>query len=201
MGFKLIAQLVLIVTALTIIFTFVTPSLATIKSNQDELFQYKEAVLKASQFNARLQELISIRDSFAQEDMDSLELFLPARIDKVSVMKDIESIFASNNVLITSIKSNEEVSPIQDAVLEGIEAAAAAPEISYQDMEVSFSASYQQLKEILMLIEANVTLLEVMELSFNVNTKNAPNEEVAVPSDHYGFVLTLRTYGLTGSEK
>jgi hypothetical protein len=200
MGFKLIAQIVLIVTAFTIIFTFVTPSLATIKSNQDELFQYKEAVLKASQFNARLQELKDIRDSFSQDDMSSLDTFLPTSIDKVSVMKDIESIFGNLGVPVTSIAASEEVSPTGDIVLEGVEASAAAPVISYQDYEVTFTTSYENLKNLLALLEANATLLEVMELSFDVNMRSA-DEEGAVPEGQYSFLLVLRTYGLTGSEK
>jgi hypothetical protein len=200
MGFKLIAQIVLIVTAFTIIFTFVTPSLATIKSNQDELFQYKEAVLKASQFNARLQELKDIRDSFSQDDMAALDTFLPTSIDKVTVMKDIESIFANINTPVTSIIASEEVSPTGDIVQEGIEAITTAPVISYQDFEVTFTASYEDLKNLLALIEANATLLEVMELSFDVNMRSA-NEEGALPEGQYSFLLILRTYGLTGSEK
>ena len=200
MGFKLIAQIVLIVTAITIVFSFVTPTLATIKANQDELFKYKEAVLKASQFNARLQELISVRDSFSQDDMASLDEFLPTAIDKVTVMKDIESIFASVNVPVTSITATEEVSPTGDVVLEGVEALTAVPTISYQEFEVTFTSSYENLKTLLSLIEANATLLEVMELSFDVNMRSA-DEEGALPQGQYSFFLVLRTYGLTGSEK
>lgn len=199
MGFKLIAQIVLILTAFIIIFTFVTPTLATIKENQDELFQYKEAVLKASQFNARLQELISIRDSFPQENMTSLDLFLPSSIDQVSVMRDIEAIFSTVQLPITSLGANEEVSPTTDIPLEGIESVTVVPTLTYQDFEVTFTGTYEQVKNILLLTEANATVLEVIELEFDVNMKS-PDEEGAVPEGEYAFTMILRTFGLTASE-
>ncbi len=200
MGLKLIAQIVLIATAFIIVFTFVTPTLATIKENQDELFQYKEAVLKASQFNARLQELISVRDSFTQEDMTDLDLLLPSSIDQVGVMRDIEAMFATAQVPLLSLGANEEVSPITEVPIEGIESVTTVPVLTYQDFEVSFNGSYDQLKTILSLIEANSTLLEVTELEFDVNMKG-PDEEGAMEEGEYAFKLILRTFGLVPSEK
>lgn len=199
MAFKLVAQIVLITAALVIIFTYVQPSFAVIKKTQDELFQYKEAISKASQFNARLQELISIRDSFPPDSIRALESFVPSNIDKVAVMRDIETIFANNGITLTTLGAKDGVAPETDVVLEG-ETVAPSLNVPYQDFEVSFTASYEDMKRVLQSIESNDALLEVMELSFSAVPPETNEDGVVIrASDAYNFTLILRSFGLVVS--
>lgn len=200
MGFKLIAQIVLIVAAFVIIFTFILPTFDNIKSSQNELFLYEDAVSKAAEFNQRLRELISVRDSFSSSDLQTIELFVPTSINKVQVMMDIESIFANRDITISSLTAKEEVVP-SSIVLEGQDTNIGDTGIVYQDYEILFTATYEQMKEMLMLLEANMTLLEVMELTFDTIVPVDPSAEGAPQEGEYAFTLVVRAYGLNGSEK
>jgi hypothetical protein len=202
MGYKLFAQLALIVAALVLLFAFVQPALGTIKVKQDELFEYNDAIEKVKQFNARLQELISIRDSFSGDDIQALEKFVPTQIDQLKVMSEIAGIFSSRNVPITLFTAGELVNPASDILLEHgiLENGESYSNVTYQDFEVTFTGTYDQLREILMLTEASDSLLEVMELNFSTSVANEISEEgnpaEQTPSGEHSYKIVFRTYGL-----
>ncbi len=202
MGFKIIAQFTLIVAALIIIFAYIQPSLAEMRAKQDNLDQYNEAISKAAEFNARLRELISIRDSFSPSDLESLEKFLPAKIDELKIMSEITGIFSNSSIPITEMTSDDVVSPVEDVALEsGIEAEAGSiPNLSYQDFEVTFNGTYEELRWVLMNTEASDSLLEVIELSLATPENDEIDEDGNVieqlPNGDHAFKIIFRTYGL-----
>lgn len=200
MRYSLITQVLLIGISLVIVFTLIRPMLGEIRDIQDQVFVYSDTVAKASQFNARLQELIQIRDSFSERDMLMLENFMPTTIDTLKVMNDIESIFKSKEIPIISLTAKDVVAPVTDIAIEGDIIIEEAPqEDNYQDYELTFAGSYDQLKEILLLLERNATLLEVIELEFETKQSEEIGTESKVENLEEGmlnFALTLRTYSL-----
>lgn len=198
MGYKLIAQVVLIVTSLVIIFTFINPSFETIRATQNETYQYQEAVGKASELNARLQELVMAKESFDPADLDKLERLVPTKIDKLQVMKDIESIFENRNMKIDSLSASDEISPAMGVTVEG-QPVVEGISVTYQDFEITFTGTYEQLKEVLTLMEANATLLEIMELNFEVAASSDATVEGSLPQNTFEFMMLVRAFGLNSS--
>ena len=198
MGYKLIAQVVLIVTSLVIIFTFINPSFETIRATQNETYQYQEAVGKATELNARLQELVMTKESFDPADLDKLERLVPTKIDKLQVMKDIESIFENRSIKINSLSANDEISPALGVTVEG-QPVVEGVSVTYQDFEITFTGTYEQLKEVLTLMEANATLLEIMELNFEVAASSDETVEGSLPQDTFEFMMLVRAFGLNSS--
>lgn len=204
MRYTLITQVALIIISFVIILTFIKPMFSDIKESQDTLFQYKEAVSKASQFNARLQELIAIRDSFSQSDVALLEDFIPTEIDTLKIMKDIESIFAINGLEVASLMASDEVAPIGDTSLESdVIVSDLGIDIYYREFELKFEGTYEDLKKVLMFTEANSSLLEVAELRFDTVADAqvaGDTEEIdAVEKSTHNFVIVFRAYGLQAS--
>lgn len=205
MGFRLLTQIVLIVASLVILFTFVQPTFSKIKVTQDELYQYKEAVKNASAFNARLQELLSIKQSFPGTDLAALERLMPASIDTIDTMRTISEIFATRNVAITSMIPADPVSPISDISLE-TNATVQMPErmdVSYQDFEVTFTGTYWEMRDILLLSEASNPLLEIVSLNFTTapapevdDEEDTTAQQPALSPDEAMFTIVFRTYGL-----
>lgn len=182
-----------------IVFTLIRPMLSEIRDIQDQVFVYSDTVAKASQFNARLQELIEIRDSFSGRDMIMLEKFMPTTIDTLAVMNDIESIFKTKEIPIISLTATEVVAPVTDIAFEGDVILEESQEDNYQDYELTFAGTYEQLKEILLLLERNATLLEVIELEFEKNQSEEIGSESKAEDLEEGmmsFALKLRTYSL-----
>lgn len=205
MGYRLITQGVLIIASLVIIVAFVQPTFSVIKDKQSELQQYTDTIDRVAQFNMKLQELIQKRDSFSRQDMQALERFIPTEIDSLKIMSEIAGIFSSRGITVTSMIANDVADPLNDVAFENtILAQSAVPnlDLSYQDYEVVFVATYDQLRDILILTEASNSLLEVVELSFDaVGTSEVDREGNVVPSqqgknDALTVKLILRTFGL-----
>lgn len=203
MGYKLIGQFTLIIASLVILFAFVQPSLQNIKAKQDELFQYNEAIAKAAEFNARLRELTVIRDSFSSSNLDDLERFVPTSIDQLRTMSEIAGIFSSRDITVTSLLARDVVNPMTDVALESgvISESLLTSNLSYQDFEVSFVGTYEQMKEVLMLTEASDSLLEVVELSFDtapdaIDIDEEGNAVAQAGLGNHNYKIIFRTYGL-----
>lgn len=211
MRYTLITQAALVIVSIVIIFTFIKPMAVGIKATQDELFQYSDALAKASKFNTRLSELIAQRDSFSKQDVATLENFVPSSIDTLKIMKDLEAIFASRNVPITSLAAKEIIAPLNNISLEGDAAAStkkAQKTTNYQDFDLAFRGNYTNLKDILLSLESSASLLEVTELSFDSIAKNVvpvgndvnQPDQIQTNGDHE-YKITVRSYGLGSTSK
>lgn len=201
MRYSLLTQIGLIGLSIVIFVTVLKPMFADINTAQNEMVMYKDAVDKAQQFNAKLQELVSTRDSFSEHDMQRLEKLLPTNIDAPKIMKDIESMFIIKNVTVTSLHTSEKSELVQYGQDDTDAQANSDPALAQQDFEVKFFGTYEDLKSILTLAEANETLLEVASIKFGTVASEAT---ASATSDSKGegdfdFTLVFRAYGLMAS--
>lgn len=201
MRFTLLTQVALLTLSVAIIFLFIKPALTNIKTVQDDLLVYSDAVAKASEYNRRLQELLSLRDSFSQTDLAKLERFVPQTIDTIRVMHEIESIFASKNIKLASLTASPQSASGALTLTSGeVEEQNPATKVASQDFEVKFTGDYQTLKMMLGVLESNARLLEVVDVTYGTpvaEQKDAP--KVIKPTDNQFLVIKLRAYGLEGA--
>jgi hypothetical protein len=145
----------------------------------------------------------------------SQQKFIPISIDEIAIMHDLESIFALTEIPITSLTVADEVSPFSDAILEeevaytedGTVVETPKPTISSgihsRDFKITFTSSYEAMKETMSRIEASPVLLEVVD--FTLKPALADTEsDIKAPSSKvkqagYTFEVTLRAFGLTAS--
>jgi hypothetical protein len=199
MTFRLIAQAALIIASFVIFFTFIQPSLAEVKATQDQIFQYKDALDKASQFNARLRELVTIRDSFSPQDLGRLEQFIPDKIDTLSIMKDIETICQLKQAPIISLTAKDIVVPTTDSSFEGhLAASDAVLNLPYQDFDLSFKGDYWQMKDILRMIESHDVLFDVVNVNFTTGETPLVTDDNRVDATTLkgDYTITIRAYGM-----
>lgn len=206
MRFQAVTQLILVGLSLVIIFTVVRPMFAEIRSNQDEVQKFKQAVNTAGQFNARLTELRNRANDFSPAELSALELYVPAKVDVLSVSRDIVAIAERNDLIVQSVEvddAEEGVSeePVTDVPL--------TPSLDPEDpdfqvanqgelnQEVSQSlrtrqftlqaiGTYDQMKRMLADFERNVYPLRLVEFDFSVG----------VESQFFVYTVVLETYAL-----
>lgn len=207
MRFTLITQLALIAISLIIMFVFVKPMFSDIGITQDQLRQYSDTIAKASEFNGLLQQLVAKRDSISSSEMEALDTFIPSHIDQLKTMNEIQTIFDSGKVTITSLTAQDEVIPNSNVSSQGgSEVVSPDNSINYQDFSITFTGSYQQMKDILAMIESDATLLEVEQLSFGAAIDTStPSSNNAAALDALQskreFKMVLRAYGLAVATK
>jgi hypothetical protein len=195
------AQVLLITLSCVVIFAYIRPELTEVKRKQDQQFLYDDAVTKAQELNAQLQSLIAKRDSFSDSDLQLLDSFVPQKLDHISAMRDIEGMFTLLGRPIVSLSAGEVVAPrkSEDAANGQILLPQAAGyTTNYQDLDLVFSGDYADIKELLRMLEANKTLLEVVELSVKPVEEeiSEENQNENISDGQFQFSLTLRTFGL-----
>lgn len=102
-----ITQIILVALSLVMIFTIVRPTFESVRTNQDEIAKFREAVNTAGMFNAKLGELRARAESFNRADLEALETYLPAEIDPLAVSRDIVAIVEKNGMALDSIEAGE----------------------------------------------------------------------------------------------
>lgn len=193
MEYKSITQIILVITSLVIIFTYIRPAFVDIESIQDEIFEYSNASDKAYELNNLLKHLIKTEQSFLNKDLIALSSYLPDNIDDMRVMSDIANIVEQSAMKMISLNSGELTSPTEDVFFEG------EPVVSdgttHLDFNLEVSGSYSGLKSLLRLLEQNKYPLEIIELSLgNSSQESSGPTSVTVQRDREMYTIVLRTY-------
>ncbi len=200
MGYKTITQLVLLLTAAIIVFTYVQPTFLSVKEKQDELFTFTDTVNKAAQLNADLKALIQKEETFLPSDIDKLEVYLPSDIDEMTVMADITTMGNNAGVTIDSIVLGEVIQENRQVLYdeEDDEQLTERPPVTdNKDFIVSVSARYDAFKGMLRLLEQNKYPLEIIDLKFSSPVES--EETLGTPKNELIglYTITLRTYSYT----
>ncbi len=195
MNYSSIAQFALLIVSFAIFFTYTQPVIGKIKTVQDETFAYTDAVNKASEFNAKLSDLVSRMNSFRTSDIEALETYLPDEVDELTVLSDIETIARKNNVRIIGMAATKADDAASSGELNFEGEIIELPKIASRDFEVSLSASYENTKQMLRDLEQNKYLLEVVEFKFGAVTDDAAaTVSDAVAGGTYSMVLRAYAY-------
>ncbi len=192
MRYKLLSQIVLILIAFVIIFSYVKPTLLSLRDTQDEIFQYTDAINKISQLNQRLSELVQKRNSIPSSDISLLESYLPSSIDDMKIKADITKMAKESGLTVSSLSSEDPVLPGNDVLFEGERIVSDGT--AHVDFTVDLSGSYESLKNLIQLLEQNRYPLEIVELTFGSFIESDDAIQVASEDAIAAYTLVLRTY-------
>lgn len=206
MRFQAGIQIILLITAVVIVFTVIKPKFEAISQTQSEVVSYRTAVENIGQYNARLQSLMNEASSIPAEDLAALYRYLPEAIDAVAVGRDIYNIVASHDMLLIDVVPGE----VQEVVTDNVATATVSDpgmsdpamtgdtgafvtnsrslKVMSSTFDVSMVGSYEDMKAVLQDIEKNDYPLRVKELSFDVSD--------AEDTDLVEYSMVLETYSL-----
>jgi len=167
MEYRALLQIALIGISVLLVFIYIKPTFETIGVTQDQLYEVQTKVANAEEFNQVLDELVRVENSYSDSDRRDLELFLPTSLDTPQIMRDIESLLEDYEVRIDKMSAMPAVTPEPEITVEG-EEVYGGPILASQDFTVDVSGTYEDLKEILSLLETNAYPLEVVEMGIKV---------------------------------
>ncbi len=200
MAYRSITQIILLVIALVVIFSYIKPKMAEIKVVQDEVVQYEEAVNKATEFNMLLSSLLTKSADFTQEEVKALERYVPGDQDMVSVARDLNIIADRAGVAFVSVGLEEVRETTGRSARSGAQGAnedAVGNDLVSQEITVSISGTYINSKEFIKLVESNAYPLELISLELNGNgSEGAESLELISEEAEYSFTLVYETYSL-----
>lgn len=199
MRFQAGIQILLLVLAVIIAATVIRPKLAEMRTSQNEIKSYQDALDNIGAYNQRLQALISQANALSNVDRETLYRFMPTDVDETAVARDISNIVARHGLLLLDVSSEEGVpmstlngqagidQPIDPETGTFIDNSAQdGADLMVHRFTVSAVGRYQNMKEMLMDFERNVYPLRLVEFSFTVENNN----------DLTSYAIVLETYSL-----
>jgi hypothetical protein len=181
-------QILLVIVAVVITYTFTQPKFTEISEMQDQRVAYQDAIAKTEQYNALLQQRLNDIASFSRSDITALNTFMPTTIDPAAVADDLTSIIERNGLLLQSISFGD-VGTItvltgdtldlttSDEPLAGggsIEAEARRALVT-QRFTVTVLGSYEALQGMLQDMERNAYPLQVATFQFTSDPESILN--------------------------
>ena len=181
----LFSQIALIILSIGIIFTYIKPAFGDITALQEQISVYQEERGKVASVNASLEQKLQIIDTVFSADKDRLVNYLPDLIDPLVVMRDIDTIADLSGVIVSDVVDN---GPVEEAIEESIDPYAVydpyAPVVDSlsggpyaYSFALTVNGSYNQLKDLVELLEQNNYPLEIRELNIQASEGGFLNGE------------------------
>lgn len=153
-----IPQVVMLVLAAGIIFSYVQPTFIKIGSTQDAIGKYQTERQKVSDVNQKLSDLVAQVNNIPTDDQRALMIYMPDEIDNVAVSRDLFTMAKLSEVYLASVHYD-------GAVLSTlIDQSESKDNPVLHAFKINISGTYDQIKAFLSLIEQNNYPLEVHDL-------------------------------------
>jgi hypothetical protein len=133
----------------------------SVKSLMDLDKQYKEAIVQTQEISAKAKQLQEDYAKITPEDRARMSVMVPASIDKVRLLDEVDSIAKDAGLTIGNMSYAD-----------------GAPQASRGSATISFSVktTYPKLKELIRAYESSLHLFALKGLSFNVSDKDELTE-------------------------
>ena len=156
----LISQILVIGLSISVALLYIKPTFDEIGTIQDDVSEYKIQREKIERVNAQLAQHVAQIASISEADRESLSTYMPAEVDDISVMRDLQFIVAEASLIFKGIDylgQNDKLflDTTEDLSLDVPEA---------HEFAVVVEGTYSQIKDFLSLLEQNEYPLEVHDL-------------------------------------
>ena len=206
--FKALTPVIALIIAVALFFTYVRPTLDDIKLVQDETHEYTEALDKAGQLRARIDELRQERNSISVSNLERLEALLPDSVDEVRLLIDLDALAEAHDLSFNSItvatdesgsRTEERTPPVAptngdpNTEIDGVPSAAVSNVSDFfTSLDISFTVTgeYNDFKGFLEDLEQTLVLMEIVELDF-VAASDASNK-----GNDVAYNVTIRVFQL-----
>jgi len=154
----LFIQILMLVTSVAIVITFIQPKFTEITEVQDNIATYQQKRTEVLSVNSKLASLTSRLEGVSSNDQRRLFDYLPDKVDSISVIRDLYLISNQAGVFYKDANFAGE-----DKTIEESENPFGNP--VKHTFELSVEGNYNQIKKLLSLLESNNYPLEVHDLN------------------------------------
>ncbi len=192
---RILIPIILIAVSLLVIFFYIKPLYFEIIKTNEKKVQIEDAIQKTKEIDVVLSDLQSDLDSISDIDLDKIDAILPYEVDEVRYLDMINSLAVSYNLPITGLKisgleDSNEAGMGSRAVVSGV---TSKEEIAVIDIEFSISATYEEFKDFLEVLERSLVLLDVNSISLTSGQAGL-DSGIENGEDFYNYAVKLTTY-------
>ncbi len=164
---KNVTALILIVIALGTYFTVTKSVITDAKAIKDTNDQYATAIKKSDQLIKDRDEVMRRYNSISQEDRDRLDKIIPAGVDNIRLMIDMNAMAVKDGVALKSIGASAISTDVNTD--SGQSNNNAGPTLSKIKISMGVTATYKQLIGFIKDLESNLRIMDISRLSLRAN--------------------------------
>lgn len=168
----LFSQIALIIISIGIIFTYIKPAFSSISETQNKIAGYQTEHGKVLEVNNELDRQLATVESVSTTDYRRLLTYMPDTVDFISVLRDLKFISEEAGVVLMDVAGGEAVIEDKKSAASYFAETGNPNESEIQDdashaylFTLSVQGSYQQIKDLLNIMELNDYPLQVNSLS------------------------------------
>lgn len=181
-----VTAFILLVLAIGIYVTFTSNLWDEVKSVREINNQYIQAIDNADRLITVRGKVLNDYNALSPNDIDRLQKMLPIAVDNIRLVIDLNSIAQKNGLTLKGVKASMANDGSKTNIVPvGNEAAISVANIDTINVSFSTSASYEQFKQFMRDLEANLRLMDMVHLNV-----------VANDSGVYDYSINLKTYWL-----
>jgi Tfp pilus assembly protein PilO len=168
MNKKIIVTLINLLVSVILVFVFINPLWASIKTLKTGIAKQEQEVKKVEELVAKIQKLKQAYQEIGG-DIEKISLALPSEEDLPYLITQFESLASSNGLLLESVKfTNKETKKKSSRKAEQLDQSQeVSSSFSRSSFEIRLNGSYEGLKGYLRALENNVRLMDVEVIDFS----------------------------------
>lgn len=172
----LFSYVAMIVLAIGIAFFYIEPTFGEITKMQDDIALFQSERQKVDAVNLQLETLVDRLDNVSLEDQQKLLTYIPNEVDSIEVPSLLQDLTESSGLLLQNVGYSDVFNQyVNEAEREGINDYP-TPHL----FSVSVQGTYEQIKQMLRLLETNDYPLEVHNLDINVLQGNFLSADIQI---------------------
>jgi len=174
---SLFFQVILAGIAFALVIIYIEPTFKNIGEVQSQIERYQEEIEKITNTNAKLKGLVSQIESIPEANQRALLIYMPDKVDKIAVSRDIFNLAEAAGLLVEGIKADDKKKTNQIQEVTSLANKHLTPPVPNK-FTVNLKGRYSDLKNFLHSLEKSnypleVTNLEVSSPSVNQNQATA----------------------------
>ncbi|MES2986249.1 MAG: hypothetical protein V4686_03980 [Patescibacteria group bacterium] len=203
---KSITSIILIIAGVLLFVFFTKPALAELKATQLEVEKLNVARENAKNLEARINQLIDIKNNITPADLEKIDKMLPNNVENVKLIIDFDKLlqamveergtlrlYKSTDVTDTGTKKisieNPKITPggLVDTTFD-------STRLGVVTFSFAVTLTYEDFLEFLRRIEYSTRILDIESITFTAPTNDQVSSGGSTPV--YTFNVSLRTYWL-----
>jgi len=153
--------------ALGILYFYVMPLFEQVRVIQEETNEYREAIAQASEFNQKLNSLITARNNMSAAELERMDAFLGENRDETELLVDLEAIAQGSGMFFGNVGVEQQPDENFSMGADGRDLDTIGPE-DFTETKISFQVigTYEQFRRMLRDLERSLVLFEVQNISY-----------------------------------
>lgn len=171
-------QLFMVILAGAILVLYIRPSIAEIRTTQDQIEVYNYELARVTDVNKLVAEHASTINTLPLSSLQALEKYIPIQIDEIAIMRDLQLVVESVGATLVMLEYASGDAAQDDNV--DIETAATNDKPKATKFRLGVNTSYDNLKQLLSTIELNNYQLTIDSADVTPNDDGQLNVDITL---------------------